>query len=89
MWSEAILEEVHRHEQVKLADRGSAEAVALQEADRLLAPVRGNFDDDVDPERAVRAIWGISAPPGQTQGPKGRQHPGCTPCGRRTGRVSG
>lgn len=45
LWSEAILEELHRHEQYKLIDRGSEEESALVEADRLLANMRGAFDD--------------------------------------------
>lgn len=46
LWSEAILEELHRHEQSKLIDRGKDEpAVALKKADTLLANMRGTFDD--------------------------------------------
>ncbi len=45
LWSEAILEELHRHEQRKLIDRGSEETAALAEANLLLRNLRGNFDD--------------------------------------------
>ncbi|MGJ9414250.1 PIN domain-containing protein [Aeromicrobium sp. CF4.19] len=45
LWSEAILEEPHRHEQVKLIDRGGDAADALAGADRLLANLREHFDD--------------------------------------------
>lgn len=45
LWSEAILEELHRHEQLKLVDRGSEESAALVEADRLLKNMRTYFDD--------------------------------------------
>jgi hypothetical protein len=45
LWSEVILEELHRHERYKLIDRGSEEAAALARADHLLAKMRGNFDD--------------------------------------------
>lgn len=45
LWSEAILEELHRHEQRKLVDRGSEEPAALAQADRLLTNMRTHFDD--------------------------------------------
>jgi PIN domain len=45
LWSEAILAELHRHEQYKLIDRGSVETAALAEADDLLANMRSHFDD--------------------------------------------
>lgn len=45
LWSEAILEELHRHEQYKLIDRGSEPAAARTEADHLLANMREHFDD--------------------------------------------
>lgn len=45
LWSEAILEELHRHEQYKLIDRGTGEADALAQADRLLDQMRAHFDD--------------------------------------------
>lgn len=47
LWSEAILEELHRHEQYKLIDRGTGPAQALAEADHLLANMRMHFDDAV------------------------------------------
>lgn len=45
LWSEAILEELHRHEQCKLTDRGADEDHALVQADRLLDNMRVHFDD--------------------------------------------
>lgn len=45
LWSEAILEELHRHEHLKLIERGSAPEVAHAKADHLLAMMRDNFDD--------------------------------------------
>ncbi|MGB7980001.1 MAG: PIN domain-containing protein [Candidatus Nanopelagicales bacterium] len=45
LWSEAILEELHRHEQVKLLDRGEDPAEALVRADNLLGNLRAHFDD--------------------------------------------
>lgn len=45
LWSEAILEELHRHEQYKLIDRGTGEPDALAQADRLLENMRVHFDD--------------------------------------------
>lgn len=45
LWSDAILDELHRHEQNKLIDRGSEAPAALDQADRLLASMRGAFDD--------------------------------------------
>lgn len=45
LWSEAILEELHRHEQEKLIDRGSDVETARESADRLLSSMRGHFDD--------------------------------------------
>src|SRR5215207_2234588 len=44
-WSEAILQELHRHERYKLIDRGGEEADALAQADRLLDNMRVHFDD--------------------------------------------
>ena len=45
LWSTAILDELHRHEQAKLVDRGSDGSDALAAADHLIAQMRGAFDD--------------------------------------------
>jgi predicted nucleic acid-binding protein len=45
LWSEAILEELHRHEKRKLVKRGTDEHEAIQRADRLIEQMRLNFDD--------------------------------------------
>lgn len=45
LWSEAILEELHRSEQHKLTDRGEDPAVALAKTDKLLGNMRTHFDD--------------------------------------------
>ncbi|QIK66019.1 PIN domain-containing protein [Nocardioides sp. HDW12B] len=46
LWSEAILEELHRHEQAKLIEREHAsEDQALAAADRLVGSMRSAFDD--------------------------------------------
>ena len=45
LWSEAILEEVHRHEQYKLIKRGRSGEEALGLADHLLLQMRSAFDD--------------------------------------------
>lgn len=45
LWSEAILEELHRHEQEKLLSRGGDAEVARDSADLLLNNMRGHFDD--------------------------------------------
>ncbi|MFT4164298.1 MAG: PIN domain-containing protein [Microlunatus sp.] len=45
LWSEAILDELHLHEQLKLVDRGSEPAAALASADRLVARMRTSFGD--------------------------------------------
>lgn len=45
LWSEAILAELHRHEQYKLIERGTEEGAALAQADRLLDNMRIHFDD--------------------------------------------
>jgi hypothetical protein len=50
LWSEAILEELHRHEQYKLTERGT------EEADTSRKPTA-----DVDPERAARALCVVSS----------------------------
>lgn len=45
LWSEAILEELHLHEQYKLIDRGDEPAQALVKADFLIEQMRTVFDD--------------------------------------------
>ncbi len=45
LWSEAILEELHRHERYKLTEHGANENEALEQADRLLENMRVHFDD--------------------------------------------
>lgn len=45
LWSEAILEELHRHERYKLTERGTQEHEALEQADRLLENMRAHFDE--------------------------------------------
>ena len=45
IWSEAILEELHTHEQYKLIDRGADPAHALAKADSLIEQMRSAFDD--------------------------------------------
>lgn len=45
LWSDVILEELHRHEQRKLIDRGSDAEAALASANRLIAQMHGAFDD--------------------------------------------
>lgn len=45
LWSEAILEELRRHEQYKLIDRGAEEADAHTRADRLVNNMRLHFGD--------------------------------------------
>lgn len=46
LWSDAILDELHRHEQLKLRDRDDAPpAVALSKADKLITNMRIHFDD--------------------------------------------
>jgi predicted nucleic acid-binding protein len=44
LWSEATLEELHRHEQYKLIDHGTEGDAALAKADRLLDNMRAHFD---------------------------------------------
>jgi hypothetical protein len=41
LWSDAILEELHRHEQYKLIDCGAEDADALAQADHLVDNMRG------------------------------------------------
>lgn len=45
LWSEAILEELHRHEQIKLIKRGTDPDAAVARADKLLNTMRLYFDD--------------------------------------------
>lgn len=46
LWSEAILEELHRHEQIKLIERDQAsEDEAFTAAERLIGSMRSAFDD--------------------------------------------
>lgn len=45
LWSEAILEELERHEALKLIDRGSEEEAAEQAATHLVEQMRTAFDD--------------------------------------------
>lgn len=45
MWSDAILEELHLHEQYKLIDRGAEPGDALIKADFLIAQMRTAFGD--------------------------------------------
>ena len=45
LWSEAILAELHRHEQYKLTDRGADPATALVKADRLVQEMTRAFSD--------------------------------------------
>ena len=45
LWSEAILEELHLHEQYKLIDRGTDPGEALIKADFLVTQMRSAFDD--------------------------------------------
>jgi hypothetical protein len=45
LWGDAILEELHRHEQYKLAKTGISQEAALIRADQLLAQMRREFDD--------------------------------------------
>jgi hypothetical protein len=45
LWSEAILEELHRHEQYKLMERGTEDTDALDQADRLVVNMRVHFED--------------------------------------------
>lgn len=45
LWNDAILDELHRHEQLKLVGRGSEEHAALATADHLITQMAGAFDD--------------------------------------------
>ncbi len=47
LWSEAILAELQRHEQLKLIDRGIDETDAAAKADFLLAQMRSAFGDAI------------------------------------------
>lgn len=45
LWSEAILDELHRHEERKWAKRGKEQDEARARADRLILQMRTHFDD--------------------------------------------
>lgn len=45
LWSDAILEELHEHEVLKLISRGTAHAEALTRTGHLIDSMRGAFDD--------------------------------------------
>jgi predicted nucleic acid-binding protein len=45
LWSDAILAELHRHEQRKLIKRGASDEEAMQRADHLIEQMRLNFND--------------------------------------------
>lgn len=45
LWSDAILAELHRHEQLKLQDRGQDEASSIGLAGRLISQMRTHFAD--------------------------------------------
>lgn len=63
LWSEAILEELHTHEQIKLIDRGSAPAEALRQADFLIRQMRSAFDDAlVTGWEALEGSYGLPDP---------------------------
>lgn len=47
LWSEAILDELHHHEQQKLIDRGNEAGSAEVTADHLLDRMRTAFDDAI------------------------------------------
>lgn len=47
LWSEAILEELHEHEALKLVSRGAAHADALARTEQLIGRMRGAFDDAI------------------------------------------
>lgn len=47
MWSEAILDELHHHEQQKLIGRGDEAGPAELKADHLLDRMRAAFDDAI------------------------------------------
>lgn len=47
LWSERILEELHRHELFKKRRYGAAEEVATRQADRLVEQLRTHFDDAI------------------------------------------
>lgn len=47
LWSEAILQELERHEELKLMDRGSEPAEASAKAGRLIEMMRRAFDDAI------------------------------------------
>jgi predicted nucleic acid-binding protein len=63
LWSEAILDELHRHEQYKLIDRGAEEADALVQADHLLDNMRVHFDDAmITGWEPLEGTFGLSDP---------------------------
>ncbi len=45
LWSDAILDELHEHEALKLISRGTAHAEALTRSEHLIDRMRGAFDD--------------------------------------------
>jgi hypothetical protein len=45
LWSEAILEELHEHEALKLVERGASHADALARTEHLIDRMRSAFDD--------------------------------------------
>ncbi|GAW49405.1 MULTISPECIES: PIN domain-containing protein [unclassified Nocardioides] len=45
LWSDAILEELQRHEAIKLMDRGTSQDEATARAANLIELMRTNFDD--------------------------------------------
>ena len=63
LWSEAILEELHLHEQYKLIDRGTEPADALVKADFLVEQMRTAFDDAlVTGWEALDGTYGLPDP---------------------------
>jgi hypothetical protein len=47
LWSEAILEELHEHELLKLVRRGASPSEAARRSAHLLAQMRTHFDDAI------------------------------------------
>jgi predicted nucleic acid-binding protein len=63
LWSEAILEELHLHEQYKLIDRGTEPADALVKATFLVEQMRTAFDDAlVTGWEALDGTYGLPDP---------------------------
>lgn len=60
LWSEAILDELHLHEQLKLIQRGSPEESALASAERLVDRMLSSFADALvsgwEPLRKLRSL---------------------------------